>query len=254
MDKIINKLGEIEKGEVGIIIYSPYKKSIICSVNEDLFIPLASAAKVAIAYGIAKFVEAGTLHWNDIVKDIQMNPKEDSKEIYPHFQNRNSLQLREAVEVMIACHDSFVANSIVQFCGGWEVINREIQSYFPKINITQDPTDFNNSGRLIEVFKLIHAIYVGYDTVPELWTPVVNGLVRQQGNIQGIPTNHINHMTGGLKDVIVDIGVLGEFSNNPFVYVLGAKNLENRYEHTLADEKIVEAMKLLYDEYLNQFE
>lgn len=252
MDIVFDKLSEIENGKTGIIIYSQSKKSIVCKVNGELRIPLASAAKVAIAYSIAKWVEKGKYHWNDIVNDVHFNPDEDSKEIYPHFQSRNSLQLRDMVEVMIACHDSFVANRIVQFCGGWDVINRNIQSYFPNINVTQDPTDFHNSGELIQVFKLLHEIYAGFENDPVLWTPVVNGLVRQQEDVEGIPTNHLNHMTGGLKNVIVDIGVIGEFSKNPFIYVLGAKNLPNRYEDQLADEKIVEAMKLLYDMYLDQ--
>ena len=80
----------------------------------------------------------------------------------------------------------------------------------------------------------------------------MNGLVRQQGGVKGIPTNHLNHMTGGLPNVVVDVGIIGQFSENPLLYVLGAKNLPNRYEDQLADEIIEEAMKYLYDEYLHQ--
>ena len=34
--------------------------------------------------------------------------------------------------------------------------------------------------------------------------------------------------------------------------VLGANHLQNRYKNRLADEKCVEAMKLLYKEYIEQ--
>jgi hypothetical protein len=50
MQKVFDKLKEIESGEVGIIIYSELKQDIIASLNEGLSVPLASAAKVAIAF------------------------------------------------------------------------------------------------------------------------------------------------------------------------------------------------------------
>ncbi|WP_051541086.1 serine hydrolase [Caldalkalibacillus mannanilyticus] len=173
-------------------------------------------------------------------------------EIYPHFQNRENLALQDAIEVMIACHDSFVANRIVSFCGGWEKINKKIKSYFEKINITQNPSDMDNKGELSQVLGLLRLIFEGYKNNPELWIPIINGLVRQRGKIEGIPTHFLNHMTGGLENVVVDIGIIGEFSQNPFLYVLGAKNLSNRNNEKLADEKIIDAMKLLYNEYSNQ--
>jgi hypothetical protein len=44
---------------------------------------------------------------DDIVEEVSFNPAEDSKELYPHLQNRQTLPLKEAIEVMIACHDSY---------------------------------------------------------------------------------------------------------------------------------------------------
>ena len=120
MEKVLEKIEEIKSGEVGIIIYSQVKQEILLSLNADLLLPLASAAKVAIAFCIAKLIEERHYKWTDIVEDITLNPDEDSNEVYPHFQNRENLSLRDAVEVMVACHDSFVANRIVQFCGGWD--------------------------------------------------------------------------------------------------------------------------------------
>lgn len=153
---------------------------------------------------------------------------------------------------MIACHDSFVAERIVHFCGGWEMINNKIKSYFNNINITQNPRDLDNNGKLIEMLELLRLIHQGYQTTPDLWIPVINGLVRQRGDIEGIPSQFLNHMTGGLDNVIVDIGIMGEFSKNPLLYVLGAKDLPNRYKDQLADEIIIDAIKLLYDEYCIQ--
>jgi hypothetical protein len=252
MQKIIEKLKEIESGEVGIIIYSVLKQDIVCSLNRELSVPLASAAKVAIAFCLTKLVEEGQYKWNDIVNDICFNPKEDSNEIYPHFQNRDSLTLKDAVEVMIACHDSIVANSILNYCGGWEKINKKIKSYFANINITQNPRDLDNKGELGQVLELLCLIYEGYRKSPELWIPTISGIVRQRGEIEGIPSHFLNHMTGGLDNVVVDIGIIGEFTQNPLLYVLGAKNLPNRYNVKTSDEKIIDAMKLLYIEYSNQ--
>ena len=252
MNKVIEKLKEIESGVIGITIYSSEKQTIVTAFNSDISVPLASAAKVAIGFCIAKWVEDKTYDWDTIIDNIRFDPKEDSKELYPHFQDRETLPLRDAVEVMIACHDSFVANSIVEFCGGWDQLNEKIKSYFQNINITQDPLEIANNGELAQVFELMLLIYQGYKANPGLWTPVINGLVRQRYNIEGIPSHLLNHMTGGLKSVVVDLGILGDFNKNSILYVLGAKDLPNRRNNQVADDIITEAIKLLYDEYLNQ--
>lgn len=254
MEKVLEKLKEIESGEVGIIIFSQVKQEIVLSLNTGLLVPLASAAKVAIAFCVAKLIDERHYKWTDIVEDITLNPKEDSKVIYPQFQNRENLELRDAVEVMVACHDSFVADRIVQFCGGWDLFNQKLKSYFTNINITQNPRDLDNKGELNELLELLQLIYQGYKINPELWIPVINGLVRQRSDIDGIPSHFLNHMTGGLDNVVVDIGMLGEFSKNPLLFVLGAKELPSRFKEKLADEILIDAMKLIYDEYCNQEE
>ncbi|MEH7357004.1 hypothetical protein V7150_26230, partial [Neobacillus drentensis] len=120
------------------------------------------------------------------------------------------------------------------------------------INITRNPMDLDNNGELSQMLELLRFIFLGYKNNPELWIPIINGLVRQQGEIEGIPTHHLNHMTGGLENVVLDIGIIGEFTQNPLLYVLGAKDLPSRYKEKVADEKIIDAMKLLYIEYSNQ--
>ncbi|WP_456274740.1 serine hydrolase [Bacillus sp. AK031] len=252
MSKVIEKIEDINVGEVGIVIYSTKEKKQQTSLNNELIIPLASAAKVAIAFCIAKWVEDDSINWDDIVEEVSFNPLEDSKELYPHLQNRQTLPLREAVEVMIACHDSYIAGCIVNFFGGWEKVNKSLQSYFPSINVTENPRDKENKSQLNEMLDMMIHIYQGYKTHPLLWTPIVIGLVRQRGDIKQIPVHHLNHMTGGLENVVVDIGIIGDFNKKPYVFALGAVNLPTRLSNQDADNKISEAMELLYAEYLKQ--
>ena len=119
MNNVIEKLKQIDVGEVGITIYSTKQKKEIASLNSELTVPLASAAKVAIAFCVAKWVEDDVIKWDALVEEVSFNPEEDSKELYPHLQNRPTLSLREAVEVMTDCRDSYIARTIVEFCGGW---------------------------------------------------------------------------------------------------------------------------------------
>lgn len=251
MNKVIEKLKEIEIGEVGIHIYSTKEQKYRSSFNGDLIVPLASAAKVAIGFCMTKWVEEGLIKWDDLV-EVSFNPEEDSKELYPHLQSRTSLPLREAVEVMIACHDSIVAKCIVNHCGGWEKVNRSIQSYYPTINVTENPRDIENKAQLDQLSDLMIHIYQGYGTDPLLWAPTINGLVRQKADVRHIPPYHLNHMTGGLSNVVVDIGMMGDFTETPYIYALGAIHLPDRYSNQNADSKIIEVMNVMYAEWIQQ--
>ncbi|WP_261134822.1 class A beta-lactamase-related serine hydrolase [Bacillus sp. Marseille-Q3570] len=252
MQKVIDRLDEIDSSDVGMIIYSTDKREKISVYNSDITVPLASAAKVAVGFCIAYWVEEKLCNWDDIVCDVSFDPHEDSLIVYPHIQHRDSLQLREAVEVMIACHDSLVANSIVQMYGGWDKVSQSINSYFPNINVKQDPLDLDNKGSINQIFELMLLIYQRYKNNPELLSPIMNGLVRQRGEIEGIPNHLLNHMTGGLENAIVNIGILGYLNQNPLIYVLGANNLPNRYNSQVADEIIIDTIKSLYkNTYIN---
>ncbi|MFC7373474.1 serine hydrolase [Fictibacillus iocasae] len=252
MKHVVQKLSEIDSEQVGLIVYSTEKQEYVCSLQGDLTVPLASSAKVAIGYAITLWVQEGILSWEDIVENISYNPEEDSKEIYPHFQYRTSLLLREAVEVMITCHDSMVADRVVQFCGGWDNVNKKIQSHYPTITVTNDPTDLENKGQLDQVFQIMLSIFNGHKVNPLLWTPIMNGLVRQKGDVEGIPAHHLNHMTGGLENIIVDIGMLGDLTHHPFIFTFGAKQLPSRYSSLDSDIAFHEVMKRLYMEYNDQ--
>ena len=151
---------------------------------------------------------------------------------------------------MIACHDSFVANCIVEFCGGWYEVNRKIKTFFTGINITENPRDYNNQGVISQLLDIMCLFSEEYEKKPNIWAPIMNGLVRQQDEIHGIPSYLVNHMTGGLEQVIVDMGFIGELHQNPLLYVMAAKNLPNRSENKDADFKIMEVINLIYKEYL----
>ncbi|WLD93382.1 serine hydrolase [Alkalihalobacillus sp. AL-G] len=249
MNKIIEKMKEIRPGQAGVIVFDTETKQVINSYKPELIVPLASAAKIGVGYCVAKWVEAGSVKWTELLEDIQFNPEEDSHLLYPHFQGRESLLLQDAVEVMIACHDSVVADRIVDHCGGWKRIDQEVRARFTNLHISQDPQDEErNVAELNDLLKLISVIYEGFEENPQLWTPILNGMVRQQGDSQGIPAHHLTHMTGGLPSVIIDVGVIGSFHENPLLYVIGAKDLPSRFEYTEADEKVMEVLGLIYEQ------
>jgi Beta-lactamase enzyme family len=249
---VLEKLKEIESGEVGINIYSTKEQKNIIFLNNDMKVPLASAGKVVLGFCIAKWVEGGLLNWDDLVEEISFDPKEDSIKLYPHLQQRTILLLSEAIEVMIACHDNDLAKRIAKYCRGWDKIKSHIQMIYPKINITENPRDPKNEAQLDQILELMKSIFQGYKTQPLIWLPIINGLVRQEGGVKDIPIQHLNHMTGGLEHALIDIGVMGDFNNYPFIYVIGAAKTANRNKDHHTDNKIIEAMLLMYEEYKQQ--
>ncbi|WP_212935762.1 serine hydrolase, partial [Bacillus hominis] len=240
---------EIQTGQVGILVYSTKNGNIVASHNNELYVPLASAAKVAIGFVVAKMVKDKQISWNDTLHHIKFNPNEDSEQLYPHLQGRNTLTLNKAVEVMIACHDSYIAKSIVMYCGGWDTVREYISTYFSKIHIQENPRDEQNVGELNQVLSLLVHIFQGYKSEPVVWEPIINGMVRQQGEYEGIPSYHLAHMTGGLPTATINIGIMGMFHEFPFLYVIGGEDLPNRLENKDVDETITTALKYIYKEY-----
>ncbi|MFJ8414410.1 serine hydrolase [Bacillus paramycoides] len=249
MQTVIEKIKEIQSGQIGLVVYSTKYENIVASYNSELYVPLASAAKVAIGFAVAKMVKDKQISWNAILHHIKFNPNEDSAQLYPHLQGRNTLTLRKAVEVMIACHDSYIAQSIVMHCGGWDTVREYVSMYFSNIHIQENPRDEQNIGELNQVHSLLVHIFQSYKSDPELWEPIITGMVRQQGDYVGIPYYHIAHMTGGLPTATINIGIMGMFNEVPFLYVIGGKDLPDRFNNKMVDETITEALKCLYKEY-----
>ncbi|WP_264446558.1 serine hydrolase [Bacillus cereus] len=249
MQAVIGKIKEIQIGQVGILVYSTKNGNIVATHNDELYVPLASAAKVAIGFAVAKMVKDKLISWSDKLHHIKYNPNEDSAQLYPHLQDRATLTLSKAVEVMVACHDSYIAQSIVMHCGGWDTIREYVSTNFSKIHIQENPKDEKNIGELKQVLSLLLHIFQGYKSAPELWEPIISGMVRQQGDYESIPYYHLAHMTGGLPTATINIGIIGMFHEFPFLYVIGGKDLPNRFNNKMVDETITEALKCLYKEY-----
>ncbi|MES5955387.1 class A beta-lactamase-related serine hydrolase [Bacillus fungorum] len=249
METIIQKMKEIQSDRVGIAIYSTKSNRIIASYNSELNIPLASAAKVAIGFVVAQMVKENKHNWNDILHHVKFNPHEDSAQLYPHLQGRSTLTLSKAVEVMIACHDSYVAQSVVMHCGGWDAVKTYAQTYFSKIHIQENARDEKNAGELNEVLSLLVQIFQGYKSEAELWEPIISGMVRQQGEYEGVHSYHLAHMTGGLPTATINIGIIGMFNEFPFLYVIGGKDLPSRRENKEVDEAFAVVLKYIYKEY-----
>jgi beta-lactamase class A len=133
-------------GSTGFLTYSCKDRRITASHNEGLVLPLASAGKVAIGYAVSGMVESGVMKWDEIIHPIRFNPDEDSREWYQHFQNRQSLMLGEAVEVMIACHDSVVAGQVAALAGGWGHVNRMIRERFDHMSSRLIPAHLKIKG------------------------------------------------------------------------------------------------------------
>ncbi|MGV3287317.1 serine hydrolase [Bacillus wiedmannii] len=220
MQTVIERMKEIQSGQVGVIVSSTKSEDIIASYNNELYVPLASAAKVAIGFAVANMVKNKQISWNDMLHQIKFNPKEDSAQLYPHLQGRDTISLSKAVKVMIACHDSYIAKAIVLHCGGWDTVRKYVSTYFPNIHVQENPRDEQNVGELNEIHSLLVRIFRGYKTEPELWEPIIN------------------------------IGILGVFNEFPLLYVIGGKDLSNRFENKEADETIASALKYIYDIYI----
>ncbi|TCJ81999.1 UNVERIFIED_ORG: beta-lactamase family protein [Bacillus cereus] len=249
METVIEKMKEIQFGQLGVVVYSTKNDNIIASYNNELYVPLASAAKVAIGFAVTNMVKDKQISWDDILHQIKFNPKEDSAQLYPHLQGRDTLTLSKAVEVMIACHDSYIAQSIVMHCGGWDFIRKYVSTYFSKIHVQENPRDEQNVGELNQVHSLLVHIFKCYKSDPKLWEPIINGMVRQQGEYEGIPYYHIAHMTGGLPTAIINIGIMGMFHEYPLLYVIGGKDLPNRFDNNKVDETVVSTLKCIYKKY-----
>ncbi|OPA22174.1 hypothetical protein BHL47_27650 [Bacillus cereus] len=249
METVINKIKEVQSNYVGMAIYSTKDNRIVASYNNELNIPLASAAKLVIGFVVTQMVKENKHNWNDILHHIKFNPHEDSAQLYPHLQGRTSLTLSQAVEVMIACHDSCVAQSVVMHCGGWDAVKMYAQTYFSKIYIQENARDEKNVGELSEVLALFIQTFQGYKSEPELWEPIISGMVRQQGEYEEIPYYHLAHMTGGLLTPTINIGIIGMFNEFPLLYVMGGKDLPNRRENKEVDEAFAAVLKYIYKEY-----
>lgn len=57
METVINKIKEVQSNYVGMAIYSTKNNRIVASYNNELNIPLASAAKLVIGFVVTQMVK-----------------------------------------------------------------------------------------------------------------------------------------------------------------------------------------------------
>ncbi len=98
-----------------------------------------------------------------------------------------------------------------------------LKRIFQKFIYKENARDEKNVGELNQVLSLLVHIFQGYKVEPAVWEPIINGMVRQQGDYESIPYFHLAHMTGGLPTATINIGIMGMFNEFPFLYVIGEK-------------------------------
>jgi len=240
---------EDSEGIAGFTVLS-FSGEGLASLNAQEFFPLASTAKVVIGATVAQEVEAGRLQWDQEITGLNLSPDEDSRFLYPHLQNRDRYTLRDVVEVMIACHDQNCASKIAEEFGGWNELQRLIRKSDFNVQINEDPAnELLNIGTLHAVVKRVVQILDGFRKNPVAWQPVVSGLVRQSDKTAGIPAHCQWNMTGGLPNAMIDVGILGDFATQEFVfYGIAGKGLLDRRTSTRADEAAGFVLRRLYNQ------
>ncbi|OFW79268.1 MAG: hypothetical protein A2201_07275 [Alicyclobacillus sp. RIFOXYA1_FULL_53_8] len=235
------------QGDFGLYVLDS-NGDVLLSEQASTRFPLASAAKVAVGWAITQRVLDGTLDWQQKISELVFDPKEDSADVYPHLQGLHEYELRDVVEVMIACHDGNCANGLANLIGGWGVVQSDIAQKYPRVSVHQAARDEErNSAELAEMVRMVQEIVKSYPRTPSLWKPVLAGLVRQQDKTDDIPRHRLMNMTGGLATAMIDVGVMGSIHDgNYIVYGIAGKNLADRASAPTTDEAFAEVLRQLY--------
>jgi hypothetical protein len=169
--------------------------------------------------------------------------------LYPHLQGLQELELRDVIEVMLACHDGQLAQAAVSMFGGWFSIQSRIARRYLDIRVHKDPRDTErNAGRLDVLMQIVRDSVLGYRKNPALWRPMIAGLVRQRDKPRGLPAYQIANMTGGLPNATVHVGILGNIQDdNALIYAVAGKNLPDRSFYATADQAFDEMIRVMYD-------
>lgn len=250
-NEIERQLDEIKDldGDCSVFVRRAKSGKTVVDYQSDLMLPLASAAKLVIASMAVDAVKRGEVTWDTIVPNVEFDKNEDSHILYPHLQGITELELRDVVEVMIACHDQNLAQAVVSLFGGWFSIQSRIARRYLDIRVHRNPQDIEkNAGRLDVLMQIVRDAVLGYRKNPALWRPMIAGMVRHRDKPQGITSYHVANMTGGLPNVTIDIGILGNINDdNALIYAVAGKNLPDRSFYQSADETLAEMVRLMYD-------
>lgn len=159
-----------------------------------------------------------------------------------------TLQLRNVVKIMIACHDKNCADAVANLLGGWTHVESLATRRFSGLRVHRDAlNEKENSGKLVSILDVIQGIISGYLSTPNVFEPVVAGLVRMVDKTDGIPFHEQWNMTGGLPTALIDTGVLGDpMSGRYLLYAIAGRDVANRYDTQESDKFISEALNMLY--------
>lgn len=247
MSQGIVQLFENKRGSYGVIVRNRLGETVFDYNSSDWF-PLASAGKVALATLVAWAVADKDLSWSLELDSVALDPEEDSATLYPHLQGMQKLPLRNVVEIMIACHDKNCADAVANLLGGWTHVESLVTRRFPGVRVNRDPRNQEeNIGQLRSVLDVIQGVISGFLATPNVFEPVVAGLVRMVDKTDGIPFHEQWNMTGGLPTSLINTGVLGDpMSERYLLYAIAGRDVANRYETRESDELISSVLNMLY--------
>jgi beta-lactamase class A len=238
-----------QQGVHGWLVIRCDDQTVIAAHNAEEWFPLASAGKLVLAAVVVEVIQNGELRWDSLVPDVHFDPKENSHLLYPHLQGSFPLELRDVLEVMIACHDQQCANAIARELGGWDKVHEQVSLLFPHTRIDRNPRDMDrNCARLDHVAALLMKIVSGFRNEPLLWKPILAGMARQEDKVQFLPPHQVFNLTGGLPTAVIDAGFLRGFTSpDQVVYVLAGKHLEERSVSQASDVALAEMLCGFYE-------
>lgn len=214
-------------GSAGAVALSLPEGRTLFSEGEDDRLPLASSGKLPVAWAAAKAVGTGALAWGQVIGGLAMQRGHECEQVYPHLSTRTELELRDAVEVMVACADQGYATMIARLLGGWDEVQRRVASAYLAMRVSVDTMDTErNSAPLSSAAQLALDIGRGYRNDPRIWLPVVTGMLRWRFKVDDVPPHLVFNVQGGGGGSAVDFGVLGDLATGPAVaYAVGIKGI-----------------------------
>lgn len=219
------------------------------SLRANEWFPLASAENLIIGSAVVDAVRVGQLRWDDVVRDVELDPDSASHELYPHLWGQPELELRDIVEMAVGALDHHCAHALAAPLGGWDSLQRRVRELFGEIDLS--PASGGSLARLVALATLVRSIALGHRRAPRLWRPLVAGMVRQVYQAEDIPAHFVLNVQGGLEASAIDIGILGDVATDNLVaYAVAAKEASNPARLLAVYETMEEVVRDLYREHI----
>ncbi|MFS1511470.1 hypothetical protein VQL36_03390 [Chengkuizengella sp. SCS-71B] len=75
-------------------------------------------------------------------------------------------------------------------------------------------------------------------------------MIRQRSGLDNIPKEHYTYLGGGLKDLILDVGILGNFTEHPVLYVIAGKDVPSR---KVSDKLVSQFLHKVYCDWMKVY-